>query len=148
MKRNKFFPGILLILFFISLQSVHAQKKAGVRAPKQVVDSFHKFYPYIKKPVWAKTGENYQASFAWGETTSQLAFDKSGNWLFRRIVVSREQMPGSIPAFCDQNFPGVMPDIVYLTYYPDNKSTFYELHVAGRIFKFDSFAKIIGEVDK
>ncbi|HRH66568.1 MAG TPA: hypothetical protein PLU53_09750 [Bacteroidia bacterium] len=142
-----FFPGTVIFLLLFSVRNGYAQKKTGIRAPKQVVDSFHKFYPYIKKPLWVKNGENYEARFPWGETASQLVFDKQGNWQYRRVVVGRYEMPGSITNFTEQNFPGIVPDIVYLTFFPEAKQTFYELHIAGRIFNFDSMGKLTKEVD-
>lgn len=140
---------VLLFLACSLFQTTNssAQNKSAIRPPKMVVDSFHKFYPYLKKPVWKKVAETYEAHYQWGEGISVLAFDKKGNWIFRRIMVGRMEMPPSIPNFTEQNFPGVVPDVVYLTYFPDNRSSYYELHIAKRVFQFDSFGKIIREVD-
>ena len=135
-------------LLFFAVEQGMAQKKSPIRPPKQVVDSFHKFYPYTKKPVWSKTSvDTFEARFPWQGSTALLILDKKGNWLQRKMEVGRNEMPVSIINFVDQNFPGSMPDAVYVTYLPDAKSTFYELKIVGRVFHFNDHGKLMEEVE-
>jgi hypothetical protein len=96
---------IVILSFLLSGTMLLAQSK-NYEAPDRVRESFNKEYPKAEKTHWAKSGNQWSASFQDQEHGEMVAhFGKNGDHIDSRIPFSERDVPGPVKDKIKQSYP-------------------------------------------
>jgi hypothetical protein len=91
---------LVLLTFFISSIS-------AIDAPEAVVNAFSKQFPNITKVKWEKEKENlWEGEFKLDGIEYSACFDNEGNWIETEQEINMKDIPITIKAAIEKEFPG------------------------------------------
>ena len=100
----------LAFLIMTSSVAVHAQTAAGVKAPKNAIESVKSKYPSSQGTTWVKTDETYIASVKQGTNKIDLYYDTNGNFLESQKDIALLDIPQPARTTFGDEFKGFAVD--------------------------------------
>lgn len=111
MERKNFFSTLIVALSFIT---VSAQDIPQSQVPAVVINSFQQKFPKAADMDWELKGDLYEVEFETGllGTDHEAWFNKTGKMIKHKEDVSKRDLPKTVTAKLNQDFPGYRIDDV------------------------------------
>jgi len=97
--------NLIVVLIMIFAVTISAQEK-NAKIPNKVIESFTSSHPNIKKLIWDKEGNNYEANYEQDGKKYSAVVDKKGNILETETDIDISELPKGAEKYIKQNYKG------------------------------------------